>query len=267
MPVIPWTLTRFRTYLTPTTVTFTAHTSIPAHLFLYWNTTAPINFPIPKFIRGKTIICGYKYIWNNPNLTEQMEPGDTLIHTFHIINCPLGLVISSYLWAPGGPFGRQIQGPLITVTLPPSLNIGAEAIDRVTVLPVLLTQIQATRPATRDGQLTIVEIWAHFTITGCKVGTFARYGDMFTCRDWALLGTVLQGEKRTFSDLAIDAKKDDYIGIYGTAGHIDIDMFGGEGIYYAIGDHFDGAPFLIDYYPGYTASLGGWIGDTPPPPP
>jgi len=62
-----------------------AATNHPAHLIMAWSTVKPAMQPIWRVLRGKRILCGYKYIWDTPNLVEQTQPGDTFEHTFYAI--------------------------------------------------------------------------------------------------------------------------------------------------------------------------------------
>jgi len=83
-----------------------------------WSYTKPSRSPIYIIVRGTYKLCGYKYIWDTPTIVEQLEPSDTITHT-HWLPSLLGQsTIYYYLWAPGGPYGLEIQGPLITVRLP-----------------------------------------------------------------------------------------------------------------------------------------------------
>jgi len=113
-----WVLTSQDTMPSYDTLFVVATTSDADHLFMAWSYTKPAKQPVEKTVRGQRIICGYKYIWDTPNLAEQTCYGDTTTHTFHITNLKPQATIWYYLFAPGGPYGLQIQGPLSSTTLP-----------------------------------------------------------------------------------------------------------------------------------------------------
>ncbi|MBA7569736.1 hypothetical protein ES708_11477 [subsurface metagenome] len=92
-------------------------TDVPDHLYIAWATWPPTQREIWKVVRGVRIFCGIKYIWDTPNICEQAEEGDTLIHRFFISGIPTMSRIWWYLNAPGGPYGLEIQGPLQTTDL------------------------------------------------------------------------------------------------------------------------------------------------------
>ena len=113
-----WALTSQDTLPTHDTLTVVATTSSPGHLWMFWAYDKPSRHPVHKTIRGKRILCGYKYIWDTPYLTEHSDYGPTLSHTFVATNLLANSTIWFYLCEPGGPYGLQIQGPLTSVTLP-----------------------------------------------------------------------------------------------------------------------------------------------------
>lgn len=112
-----WILTYLRNDPGDTTLDVAARTSQPDHLFMAWATWKPARHPIYRTVRGKRVLCGYNYIWDTPSIHEQWQPGDTLQHDFALSGLPPGSTIWYYLFAPGGPYGNEIQGPLISVTL------------------------------------------------------------------------------------------------------------------------------------------------------
>jgi len=88
-----------------------ASTDFEDHLYMAWATTPPAQREIWRIVRGKRVFCGIKYIWDTPNICEQADEGDTLIHRFYISGVPAMSTIYWYLNAPGGPYGLEIQGP------------------------------------------------------------------------------------------------------------------------------------------------------------
>lgn len=94
-----------------------AFTTQADHLFMCWAYHEPRRHPIYRTIRGVEVLCGYEYIWDTPNLAEQIETGDTIEHLFYLIQLRPASVVWFYVWAPDGPYGLQIQGPLMHVSL------------------------------------------------------------------------------------------------------------------------------------------------------
>lgn len=94
-----------------------ASTSIPAHLWMSWSLYRPIQEEIWRIVRGKKVFCGYKYIWNTPNVEEQPLSGDTLFRPFYISGIEAGSEIWYYLHAPVPSSEFECQGPLMHVHL------------------------------------------------------------------------------------------------------------------------------------------------------
>ena len=95
-----------------------SHTNEDDHLFMAWGYIPPARHPIYRVVRGTEKLCGYRYVWDTPNITEQWESGDTPNHAFLISDLRWASSIWFYLFAPDGPFGLQIQGPLMHAILP-----------------------------------------------------------------------------------------------------------------------------------------------------
>ena len=101
-------------------------------------------------------------------------------------------------------------------------DVGADAIDRPSTGGAGSTLIALDNPATADGEITTVEIWAASNITGCRVGTFFSVGgSTYQCRDSQSIGNVTAGSKQTFTDLSIAVKPGDLIGMYFSGGRIE----------------------------------------------
>lgn len=113
-----WVFTRHDITVTETSIVIIVDTSTPDHLFTAWAYHSPRRAKIFKNIRGKLIHCGYEYIWDTPFITEQVEYGDTYTHTFYLENLTKLSTIWWYSFAPDGPYGLEIQGPLLHRTLP-----------------------------------------------------------------------------------------------------------------------------------------------------
>jgi len=113
-----WILTQYLPETTYNSATMNGYTNFADHLFMSWAYYKPVRQPLFRTIRGKIVRCGFKYIWDTPNLAEQTQPGDTIFHRFRLLNLTPGSTIWYYIWAPDGPYGNQIQGPLLHLTLP-----------------------------------------------------------------------------------------------------------------------------------------------------
>lgn len=122
-----------------------------------------------------------------------------------------------------------------------AIVIGAAATDRSANLNPNWTSINLDNPANGTGIITSVELYALAgeDLEGCKVGTFSRDGDKFTCRDYATIGDVIGGSKQTFGGLSINCVAGDYIGIFFSVGLLERDISGYAGVYSKSGDQFD----------------------------
>jgi len=123
-----WVLTLLSNTRAWTSLFTEAHTNRADHLFMAWAKYKPSRKPVYRTVRGKIIWCGYQYVWNTPNLTEQNEPGDTIEHTFGLI--PLDPVdhVWYYLFSIAGAYDQPCQGPLIHVW-PPELLMPSARIE------------------------------------------------------------------------------------------------------------------------------------------
>jgi len=120
------------------------------------------------------------------------------------------------------------------------IDIGSAAIDRDYTLGTGLTVIDLANPANADGEITTVEIFAALTMSDAKVGTFYQTGEhTFKCRDSEVIGTVTGGSKQTFNGLTIAVATGDFIGIYYSAGTIELSTSGGVYVSLATGDWAD----------------------------
>lgn len=127
-----WVLSKFSATPGFTTLDVRANTSHEDHLFLAWAYHKPARHPIYRIVRGKRVRCGYKYVWDTPTIAEQVQSGDTLYHRFSLLNLQSNSTIWFYIFAPDGPFGLEIQGPLQHATLlalacwPPNLFVATK---------------------------------------------------------------------------------------------------------------------------------------------
>lgn len=113
-----WTLNYLSNTRSWTHLYTVAATTQPDHLFMAWAKHKPRRHAIWRVVRGQTVFCGWQYIWDTPNILQQMNPGDTNWHYFLIYQLEPDDHIWYYLFAPDGPYGLEIQGPLIHVPPP-----------------------------------------------------------------------------------------------------------------------------------------------------
>ncbi|MBA7555197.1 hypothetical protein ES705_47853 [subsurface metagenome] len=118
-----------------------------------------------------------------------------------------------------------------------AIDIGSPAIDRGWKGLTARTTINKGGTATGTGKITSIEIWADSDLSDVEVATFFIVsGTNFSTRDHEVIGAVTAGAKRTFI-VDLDVQIGDYIGIYMTAGQIEMDTAGGTGLYeYVAGD-------------------------------
>lgn len=107
-----WAFTFLQNIRSWTTLATWASTHVETHLFMAWSHYKPAREPIYRVVRGKTVHCGYKYIWDTPIIREQQEEGDTYHHNFALSNLLPEWHIWYYIFSPIGPYGLECQGPL-----------------------------------------------------------------------------------------------------------------------------------------------------------
>lgn len=64
-------------------------TDIPCHLFMRWTLTEPLTHPTELIRRGISLPYATRWCFVNMHENEQLEPGDTLVHTFRKSNWPV----------------------------------------------------------------------------------------------------------------------------------------------------------------------------------
>jgi len=104
-----------------------AFTNFPDHLWMAYAFHKPTRKAIWRVVRGKQVFCGYKYIWDTPIIVEQNRPGDTDDHVWLLQRLESDRHIWYYLFAPLGPYGLEIQGPLMHVP-PPEIHLWSEKV-------------------------------------------------------------------------------------------------------------------------------------------
>ncbi len=113
-----WTLTYLDNNRTFHHLSVLAGTNHPAHLWMAWARYAPARQPIYRNVRGKRVFCGYKYIWDTPNLVEQDQALDTFQHTFGKLTLASTDHVWYFLYSTKKLYDRYCQSPLIHVPPP-----------------------------------------------------------------------------------------------------------------------------------------------------
>ncbi|MBA7559942.1 hypothetical protein ES708_01560 [subsurface metagenome] len=142
-----------------------------------------------------------------------------------------------------------------------AVDIGAEAIDRAASLPCNFTIINKTHPASSNGTVTSIDIWARMDITGLKIGAFyATNGNTLKCRaSEAIAGTITAGSKVTKA-VSLTVITGDYIGCYFTNGELEGDSGVPPGLWYVEGEYIDpNDEATYTFLAGYVGSLGGYF--------
>ena len=138
------------------------------------------------------------------------------------------------------------------------IDIGCAATDRSSWGETGYTYVNKTNPANESGKITSVEIWAYITMENVEVATFyVVSGDNLSTRDTHTIGTVTAGSKQTFSELDITVEAGDYIGIYGSAGNIELSVFGDVGIWWLSSDEIPCTDITFSYIASRGVSLYG----------
>lgn len=141
-----------------------------------------------------------------------------------------------------------------------AIDIGAGATDRGSSLGVY-TFIAKDNPADGSGIITSVEIWANTDLSDCEVATFYEVSPShYSTRDTEAIGSVTAGSKQTFP-VSLEVQEGDLIGIYYTAGTIEIDTSDCVGIWYQTGDKIPCENQIFSSMNGWGISLYGTGGE------
>lgn len=141
------------------------------------------------------------------------------------------------------------------VVLATDIFVGAPAINRGSTLGAF-TLIN-NNSANESGIITSVEIWCDNDLTNCEVAIFFNVsGNNFSTRDYEYIGAVEDDAKRTFS-VDLDVEAGDYIGMYFTAGYIERDTSGCDGLWVKSGDSIPCTNITFTSYATSALSLYG----------
>lgn len=121
----------------------------------------------------------------------------------------------------------------------PAIDIGFGAANYSQTLTFGYTVIDEANPANGTGILDTLEFWFNTQGTGVKAGTFSNDGsNKFTNRDVEIIGTVAAGSKQTFGGLNCDVVLGDLIGIFYTAGLLELNDTAGTQLDFKLLDQF-----------------------------
>lgn len=95
-----------------------AATNHPAHLFMAWAKVPPARRPRYVNIRGKSVRCGWTYIWDTPTIVEQAQALDTFEHLFPSFQLASTDHVWYYLFSTRTPAYRACQSFLYHVYPP-----------------------------------------------------------------------------------------------------------------------------------------------------
>ncbi|GAI74628.1 unnamed protein product, partial [marine sediment metagenome] len=118
------------------------------------------------------------------------------------------------------------------------IDIGTEALSRVTNTSFGYTYILKDNPANASGKITQIEVYIRPSPTAnFKVATFYNVtGTNFSTRDSHFIGVLTSGY-HCFTGLDITVKEGDYLGFYMSGGGLSMDNEGGEAYWYLAGDN------------------------------
>ena len=143
------------------------------------------------------------------------------------------------LFASGaGTSFKAIQFRLDFVVGSGTTDVGSAATARAEAIAADVTAIDLDNPASADGTITSIDIWAATSMTVVRVGSFYLVsGNVYKCRASQYIGSVTAGSKQTFA-VSIPITTGDYIGCYFATGTIEHGT-GGTGVKYISGEYID----------------------------
>lgn len=140
----------------------------------------------------------------------------------------------------------------------PDIEIGMPAIDRGSYGSSGNTRINMGGPANASGTINKVDIWSRNDLYNCEVAIFyVVEGNDLSTRDTEYIGFVPGDFKQTF-DVDLDVEAGDFIGWFATAGDIDRDTSGFDGIWSVSGDQIPCTEVTFNVFAGDAISLYGY---------
>jgi hypothetical protein len=122
----------------------------------------------------------------------------------------------------------------------PAINLSRYSLGGQTIVGV-------DNPANASGVIDTFQLYNARSMTGLKLGTFSKDGNILTNRDYVSIGNSSGGAPVTFTGLSVDIEIGDIVGHYTASGSTEITQSGGgKGVWFKSGDQFEpGTP--IDY--------------------
>ena len=122
-----------------------------------------------------------------------------------------------------------------------AIDVGSSAEDRNLAADAALTYIDFNNAANATGIITSVSIYSNVALEGIKVASFYSTGaDEFSTRDYASLANQGGAGLTTYTAPTglspFEIRTGDYIGIYFSAGQLDVSDGVGSGLYHFGGD-------------------------------
>lgn len=139
-----------------------------------------------------------------------------------------------------------------------AIDIGSIAEARDFAFDPGYTILLMDNPANEAGIITNIKIYARTELSDVKVGTFYFSSPNFVPRSYAVLGTVAAGSEEEFTGLEIACEIGDFIGIYYSAGGIEWDGTGFDGVRWKLGDQFGAPANGYTLFGGDTLSVYGF---------
>lgn len=129
------------------------------------------------------------------------------------------------------------------------IDVGSPAINLSSYSPGGQTIVGVDNPANASGVIDTFQLYNAMSMTGLKLGTFSKDGNILTNRDYVSIGNSSgrHGAPITFTGLSVDIEIGDIVGHYTASGSTEKTASGdGAGIWSKSGDQFKpGTP--IDY--------------------
>ena len=116
------------------------------------------------------------------------------------------------------------------------ISLGSEAKDRSNDTFLNYTVVDLNNPASENVILDTFEVWLNSNTVDVYLGTAYGSGTEYTTRNYANVGKLSAGAKRTITGLSIEAQAGDFIAGY--AGRFETDTSGGAGYYRISGNIF-----------------------------
>jgi len=147
------------------------------------------------------------------------------------------------------------------------LYIGNAAIDRASTVTSGYTEVDKNTPANLNGTINRVDIYAvaGYDMANVEVGIFTAVGNVLTTRSVSgNLGTVVGGSVVTLI-VNLPVLIGDYIGVYWTAGRIEMGTGASTGDWRLAGDQIPCTDKTFSLYANRMMSLYGYYVAPPPP--